>query len=505
MDDHGEVTDADRKRAAERLGAARGRGLRRLDVLRRPAGPARARGTCASAPGTACFAATGEAHVARGREGARARRSASARADGSLSLGRDRLPGLLPLLPGGARRRDDRRRARRAVAACRRTTPRAAAEPGWRSLLLDEPVLTAPGDWSGLRRALAELGPEELLDRGQGRPRSAGAAAPASRPARSGSSRAQAAGAEKFIVANGDEGDPGSYIDKYLMEQNPSLLLEGLALAGFAVGAGHGFVLTPLGVPALEAGARPRGRQARAPTGCSARTSSARASTSTSRSSRAPAPTSSARRRRCSPACRGCAARSRRARRSRPSAASTGCRRSSTTSRRCATWASSPRTAPTPTARSAPTRDDRARSSSASTSASSARASTRCRFGMTMRELCEDVAGGLARRARDQGDPDRRPARRDPARLQARHRRSTSTRWPPRAAWSATAASSPSTTRPTCAPSPTPPAALRRARELRQVLPVPDRAASARTTSSPPTRRSTSAVSKQLLEALELG
>ncbi len=66
-----------------------------------------------------------------------------------------------------------------------------------------------------------------------------------------------AKGDEKFIVANGDEGDPGSYIDKYLMEQNPNRLLEGLALAGFAVGASHGFVLTrseyPLSKPALDA------------------------------------------------------------------------------------------------------------------------------------------------------------------------------------------------------------------------------------------------------------
>ena len=64
-------------------------------------------------------------------------------------------------------------------------------------------------------------------------------------------------GEEKFIVANGDEGDPGSYIDKYLMEQNPNLVIEGLALAGFAVGAHHGFVLTrseyPLSKPSLDA------------------------------------------------------------------------------------------------------------------------------------------------------------------------------------------------------------------------------------------------------------
>ena len=44
-------------------------------------------------------------------------------------------------------------------------------------------------------------------------------------------------------MVNGDEGDPGSYIDKHLMEQCPRLLLEGMALAGYAVGSEHGLVL----------------------------------------------------------------------------------------------------------------------------------------------------------------------------------------------------------------------------------------------------------------------
>jgi NADH:ubiquinone oxidoreductase subunit F (NADH-binding) len=70
----------------------------------------------------------------------------------------------------------------------------------------------------------------------------------------------QAEGEEKFVVANGDEGDPGSYIDKYLMERAPALVLEGMALAGYAVGASHGFVLCrseyPRSKPALEAAAQ---------------------------------------------------------------------------------------------------------------------------------------------------------------------------------------------------------------------------------------------------------
>ena len=50
---------------------------------------------------------------------------------------------------------------------------------------------------------------------------------------------AQPAG-EKFIVANADEGDPGAYIDRFLMEDDPHCLIEGMALAAYAVGAAQG-------------------------------------------------------------------------------------------------------------------------------------------------------------------------------------------------------------------------------------------------------------------------
>ncbi|HSO90049.1 MAG TPA: NAD(P)H-dependent oxidoreductase subunit E [Arthrobacter sp.] len=48
--------------------------------------------------------------------------------------------------------------------------------------------------------------------------------------------------APRVVVANGDEGDPGSYADRLLMEQDPHRVLEGLALACFAVRAATGIV-----------------------------------------------------------------------------------------------------------------------------------------------------------------------------------------------------------------------------------------------------------------------
>jgi NADH:ubiquinone oxidoreductase subunit F (NADH-binding) len=53
---------------------------------------------------------------------------------------------------------------------------------------------------------------------------------------------ADAAGARRYVVANGDEGDPGSFIDRILLEDDPHAVLEGLLLCGYAVGASDGIV-----------------------------------------------------------------------------------------------------------------------------------------------------------------------------------------------------------------------------------------------------------------------
>ena len=49
-------------------------------------------------------------------------------------------------------------------------------------------------------------------------------------------------GDTKFIVCNADEGDPGAYSDRYIMEQRPHSLLMGMMIAGYIVGAAHGVV-----------------------------------------------------------------------------------------------------------------------------------------------------------------------------------------------------------------------------------------------------------------------
>jgi NADH-quinone oxidoreductase subunit F len=69
--------------------------------------------------------------------------------------------------------------------------------------------------------------------------------------------------APRYVVANGDEGDPGSYGDRLLMERDPHRILEGLALAGFAVGARHGLILVRSEYPAAADRLRTAVAQAR--------------------------------------------------------------------------------------------------------------------------------------------------------------------------------------------------------------------------------------------------
>ncbi|MEQ1858919.1 MAG: NADH-ubiquinone oxidoreductase-F iron-sulfur binding region domain-containing protein [Chthoniobacteraceae bacterium] len=108
-------------------------------------------------------------------------------------------------------------------------------------------TLAEYGDYAALRKARASS-PEQALAaveasqlRGRG-----GAGFPAGRKWRAVAS--QPAG-EKYVVANADEGDAGAYIDRYLMEDDPHALIEGMALASYAVGASKGYIYVRLEYP----------------------------------------------------------------------------------------------------------------------------------------------------------------------------------------------------------------------------------------------------------------
>lgn len=61
----------------------------------------------------------------------------------------------------------------------------------------------------------------------------------------------------KFVVCNGDEGDPGAFMDRSVMEGDPHRMLEGMMIAGIACGAAYGYIYVraeyPLAISRLEA------------------------------------------------------------------------------------------------------------------------------------------------------------------------------------------------------------------------------------------------------------
>jgi len=52
----------------------------------------------------------------------------------------------------------------------------------------------------------------------------------------------RAHGVPKYVIANGDEGDPGAYMDRSLMEGNPHSIIEGMIIGAYAVGAQDGYI-----------------------------------------------------------------------------------------------------------------------------------------------------------------------------------------------------------------------------------------------------------------------
>jgi NADH:ubiquinone oxidoreductase subunit F (NADH-binding)/(2Fe-2S) ferredoxin/NAD-dependent dihydropyrimidine dehydrogenase PreA subunit len=49
-------------------------------------------------------------------------------------------------------------------------------------------------------------------------------------------------GADKYLICNADEGDPGAFMDRSLLEGDPHAVLEGMCIAAYAIGANHGYI-----------------------------------------------------------------------------------------------------------------------------------------------------------------------------------------------------------------------------------------------------------------------
>ena len=67
----------------------------------------------------------------------------------------------------------------------------------------------------------------------------------------------KAVGTQKYVICNGDEGDPGAFMDRSVLESDPQRVIEGMAIGGYAVGASKGYIYVraeyPLAVKRMTA------------------------------------------------------------------------------------------------------------------------------------------------------------------------------------------------------------------------------------------------------------
>jgi NADH-quinone oxidoreductase subunit F len=114
----------------------------------------------------------------------------------------------------------------------------------------------ADGGYAALAKALTLMTPEEVIHaieesglRGRG-----GGGYPTGRKWRE---CREAHGTPKYLISNADEGDPGAFMDRGLIEADPHSMIEGMIIGAYAIGCGHGYVYIrneyPLAVVTLRA------------------------------------------------------------------------------------------------------------------------------------------------------------------------------------------------------------------------------------------------------------
>jgi len=120
----------------------------------------------------------------------------------------------------------------------------------------------AIGGYSALAKAIDILAPEEIIQeikvsglRGRG-----GGGFPTWRKW---TECREAPGDEKYVICNADEGDPGAYMDRCLLEGNPNLILEGMLIGAYSIGATKGYIYVRNEYPLAVKHARIAVQQAR--------------------------------------------------------------------------------------------------------------------------------------------------------------------------------------------------------------------------------------------------
>ncbi|MBC7289174.1 MAG: SLBB domain-containing protein, partial [Armatimonadetes bacterium] len=99
----------------------------------------------------------------------------------------------------------------------------------------------AVGGYEGLAKALTEMTPDAVIDeversglRGRG-----GGGFPTGRKWRTAAMQSEET---RYVICNGDEGDPGAFMDRSIMEGNPHGVLEGMIIGAYAIGAHQGYI-----------------------------------------------------------------------------------------------------------------------------------------------------------------------------------------------------------------------------------------------------------------------
>ena len=124
--------------------------------------------------------------------------------------------------------------------------------------LIDPESITdylAADGYKAIEKAISSMSPQEVIDeitrsglRGRG-----GAGFPTG--VKWGFAR-KASNWQKYIVCNADEGDPGAFMDRSVLESDPHSVIEGMLIAGYAVGASEGYIYVraeyPLAIQRLE-------------------------------------------------------------------------------------------------------------------------------------------------------------------------------------------------------------------------------------------------------------
>jgi len=120
----------------------------------------------------------------------------------------------------------------------------------------------AVGGYTALTKVIDNLSPEEIIHeikvsglRGRG-----GGGFPTGRKW---AECYEASGDEKYVICNADEGDPGAYMDRCVLEGNPYLVLEGMMIGAYAVGAAKGYIYVRNEYPLAVKHARLAVQQAR--------------------------------------------------------------------------------------------------------------------------------------------------------------------------------------------------------------------------------------------------